>query len=269
MKWLAFSLLFILLVSPVFALDKLSDFVNDEAGVISPQYAFLIEKELSFLKSNTSVEMAVATVNTTGGIPIEEYSLSLAHQVLGEKGKDNGVLIFLAVADRQYRIEVGYGLEPVLNAALLGRIGRGLMEPQFKDENYEEGLLEGVRAISSILRNDSSSETEAGSQEDFMSMATPFLVQAILKFMPLIIFIILLIIAFSMLSREGKGKKEKKKSDSKMGDFAAAWIIADMFGRRGGGGSGGFGGGGFGGGGFGGGGFGGGSFGGGGFSGKF
>lgn len=258
----------ILLSSQVTALDKLTGFVNDEAGVISPEYEQLLNNELYNLKLNTNVEMAVATVKSLNGTPIEEYSLNLAHKTLGEKGKDNGVLILLAVDDRAYRIEVGYGLEPVLNAALLGRIGRNIIEPSFKQGNYEQGILDGMKVISAILRNDTSYETEGtGIGSGLSKQIVPPLIIIGVMFL-----IFILPIALSMIAAYKAAKKKMKKDGKddkhKDNDFLAALILASMFGRGGGrggsGGSGGFGGGG---GGFGG--FGGGSFGGGGFSGKF
>jgi uncharacterized protein len=218
------------------------------------------------LKLNTSVEMAVATVTSLNGTPIEEYSLNLAHKTLGEKGKDNGVLILLAVDDRAYRIEVGYGLEPVLNAALLGRIGRNIIEPSFKQGNYEQGILDGVRVISAILRNDTSFETQGTGQGNGLSqqLVPPLIIIGVM------FLIFILPIALSLIAAYKQAKKKMKKDGKddkhKDHDFLAAMILASMFGRGGGGGSGGSGGFG-GGGGFGG--FGGGSFGGGGFSGKF
>src|SRR4030042_5055063 len=160
MKFKIVFLMMIILSMPVLALDKLTGFVNDEANVISAEYEQLLNDELYNLKLNTSVEMAVATVKNLNGTPIEEYSLNLAHKTLGEKGKDNGLLILLAVEDREYRIEVGYGLEPAIPDITAGRIGREVMAPRFKEGNYEQGLLDGVRVISAILRNDTSFETE-------------------------------------------------------------------------------------------------------------
>ena len=268
---LVMSVFSILILSqPILALDKLTGFVNDEAGVISQANVQLLNDELYNLKLNTSVEMAIATVNSLNGTPIEEYSLNLAHQTLGEKGKDNGVLILLAVEDRAYRIEVGYGLEPVLNAALLGRIGRNIMEPSFAKGDYEQGLIDGTDAIIAILMNDTSAETEASLQPSTISQI-PF---TLIFFVIIILFSVLPLIirSWALKRKENIGKTVDSKNGSKkkdgFGDFLAAMVIANMFGRgRGGsgglgGGSGGFGGGGFGG-------FGGGSFGGGGFSGKF
>jgi len=267
-------ILFILLVlaflfssSNVLALDQLSGFVNDEAGVISPEYRQLLNDELYSLKLNTSVEMAVATVKSLNGTPLEEYSLNLAHKTLGEKGKDNGILLFLAVDDREYRIEVGYGLEPVLNAALLGRIGRNVIEPRFKEGNYEKGFLDGIKVISAILRNDTSAETEGTGTWGNLGLQSiqPQLMTGII--MIIILLIIISTAASSLQKQKEKNGKGDKHNDH---DFLAAIVLASIFGRGGRGGSGGSGGfGGFGGGGGGFGGFGGGSFGGGGFSGKF
>ena len=262
MRWLIVLLLIILVSVPVLALDKLTGFVNDEANVISPEYENLLNQELYDLKLNTSVEMAVATVRTTGDIPIEEYSLNLAHNVLGEKEKDNGILILLAVDDRAYRIEVGYGLEPIINAALAGRIGREVMAPSFGEGDYDGGLLDGVTVISQILKGDDSFETQG--------TGAPKINSGVIKlgfwgFFILMIIIANIIAGFRQAKKKTKDKKKKgEKPDA--GDFLAAWFIASMFGR-GGRGGGGFGGSGGFGGGFGG--FGGGGFGGGGFSGKF
>jgi uncharacterized protein len=261
MRWLPlFSVLFIaiFLLAPVSALDKLTGFVNDEAGVISPEYKQMLNDELYNLKLNTSVEMAVATVKSLNGTPIEEYSLNLAHNTLGEKGKDNGLLILLAVDDREYRIEVGYGLEGVIPDVIASRIGRNIMAPSFKQGDYGKGLYDGVRAISEILRNDTSAETEASLSTQ--SNGVPF---SFLLWIAVFLFFVLPIIINTIKSYK-KAKKEGKNNDK---DILAAIIVANMFGRgRGGGG---FGGGGFGGGGGGFGGFGGGGFGGGGAGGHF
>ena len=69
--------------------------------------------------------MVVLSINSLEGEPIEKFSLTTAEKwALGQKGKDNGVLITIAVQDRKYRIEVGYGLEAVLPDSLVGSIGR-------------------------------------------------------------------------------------------------------------------------------------------------
>ncbi len=260
MRWSVLIVLIMLLCAPALALDELTGFVNDEANVISPAYEQNLNQILYDLKLNTSVEMAVATVSTTGDVPLEEYSIELAHNVLGEKGKDNGLLILLTVDDRAYRIEVGYGLEPILPDALAGRIGNEVMTPRFKEGNYEQGLLDGVMVISSILKGDESWETQGAGKPAADSGAKIRL--GFWGFFILILIIGNIIAGYKHAKKKTKGKL-KKGGRPDTGDFLAAWFIASMFGR-GGRGGGGFGGGmgGFGG-------FGGGGFGGGGFSGRF
>ncbi|KYK26988.1 hypothetical protein AYK26_04455 [Euryarchaeota archaeon SM23-78] len=261
MRWPAFIILIILLSFPALALDQLTGFINDEANVISAEYENLLNQELYDLKLNTSVEMAVATVSTTGDVPLEEYSIELAHNTLGEKEKDNGLLIFLAVDDRAYRIEVGYGLEPIIPDVLAARIGNEVMRPRFAEGNYEQGLLDGVLAVSAVLKGDESWETTGtgASNIDYDRIKLGFW-----AFFILVIIIANIIAGYRHAKKKTKGKR-KKGARPDTGDFLAAWFIASMFGRggRGGGGFGGSGGlGGFGG-------FGGGGFGGGGFSGRF
>jgi uncharacterized protein len=251
----------------VVALEQLSFFVNDEAGVISASFEQKIIDTLKSLRAGTSVEMVVATVNNLGGVPIEEYSLRLAHDTLGVEGKDNGALILLAVEERQYRIEIGYGLEPAVSAAAAGRIGRNVMEPYFKAGNYEEGLLHGVVALRAIIDNSSSLETQA-----LQSTSPKSSVRATLIFLLIITFAFLLISYYFHLKEKRFNHKQsgfRKQSKNADADFAAAAAAAYLFtGRRRGGGPLGPGGGSGGGvGGFGG--FGGGGFGGGGFSGRF
>jgi uncharacterized protein len=237
MRKISLLLMLLLIISSVSG--ELS-WVNDDAGVIDSGYESIIVTELENLKANTSVEMAVATVSTTGDTPIEEYSLNLAHNVLGEKGKDNGLLMLVAVDDRQWRIEVGYGLEPYIPDALAGRIGRDMV-PYFQQGNYQEGILRGVRAIKSVLMNESGYELTPPAE-----YTTAKIVQAV---SPLVIFLIWLIIFSSFI------KRKRHREDEIFRGAALAAILFGGRGRGGLGGSGGFSGfGGFGGGGFGGGG---------------
>jgi uncharacterized protein len=225
------------------ALEQLAFWVNDEAGVIDASHEQLIVSELEQLKADTGAEVAVATVSTTAHVPIEEYSINLAHNVLGEKGKDNGLLILVAVDDRKWRIEIGYGLEPYITDALAGRIGREVMVPYFQQNDYQEGILQGVKAVKAVLMNETGYE---------LTPAPNYQISQIMQaLVPLIIFLVWLIIFASFI-------RHKRHREDKI--FQGAWMAAILFGHRGRGGLGGFSGGfgGFGGGGFGGGGAGGG-----------
>jgi uncharacterized protein len=242
MKAVMLFLVLILASSSCSALDKITYWVNDEAGVINESYKSQIVSELEELKQNTSVEMAVATVNTTNGVPIEDYAINLAHNVLGDKNKDNGILILVAVSDRDWRIEIGYGIEPYINDALAGRIGRDLMVPYFKNGSYGKGILQGVKAIKAVLKNESGYELTASDTINEEQIQT---------IVSIAIFFAIMGIMFAVAAAKSKKKKEDNI-------FNGAMWAALLFGRGGsggfsgghsGGGFGGFGGGGFGGGG--------------------
>ena len=94
----------------------------------------------------------VLTVPTIGSESIEEYATRVFDAwKLGQKGKDNGVLVVVAPKDRKMRIEVGYGLEGTLTDATASRIIRNEMTPQFKADNFDGGVESGVNAIVALL----------------------------------------------------------------------------------------------------------------------
>ena len=96
--------------------------------------------------------MVLLTIPTLEGEPLEEYSHRVATTwKLGQKGKDNGVLLLVVPGDRKIRIEVGYGLEGVLTDLKASRIIRNEIVPLFKANRYSEGIANGLRAILKTL----------------------------------------------------------------------------------------------------------------------
>jgi uncharacterized protein len=90
----------------------------------------------------------VLTVQTLDNQSIEEFALNTKEKwKLGQKGKDNGVLIVVALKDRKYRIEVGYGLESVLPDSLVGSIGREYFVPYFRQGDFSTGIYAGTIAV--------------------------------------------------------------------------------------------------------------------------
>ncbi len=101
-------------------------------------------------------------VPTLGDEPIEEVSYDIAKKNgIGQKGKDNGVLVLIAKDDRQMRIEVGYGLEGVLPDILAGQIIRKEMIPHFKEGDYAGGIQAGVDAIILATKHEYTADTQA------------------------------------------------------------------------------------------------------------
>jgi uncharacterized protein len=104
------------------------------------------------LKQKTTAEVAVVTVDTTGPISIEEYAVKLFQKWgIGQKGKDNGVLLLVAYKDHHMRIEVGYGLEGAVTDAYSSRIINDIMAPEFKQGNFSDGIEKGTAAIVSLI----------------------------------------------------------------------------------------------------------------------
>lgn len=130
-------------------------YVNDFAGVISQEAENSLEERLSSFTASTSNEIAVVTLSSLEGDTVENAAVKLFEEWgIGDKEKDNGVLLLVAIDDRELRIEVGYGLEPVLTDSRSGNIIRDQITPLFKAGNYEGGIIAGTEAIISVVSGD-------------------------------------------------------------------------------------------------------------------
>lgn len=161
-RWLV---LFLLLLQTVFAVGAQAAtqvpakpsvasgiYVQDYAGVLSPQTRQLINSVGQDLDNKTTAQIAVVTVKTLDGAPIEDYALTLLRNWgIGSKEKNNGALILIAVDDRSSRIEVGYGLEGVLPDGLTGRIQDQQMLPYFRQGQYDKGISQAYLTVAGIV----------------------------------------------------------------------------------------------------------------------
>jgi uncharacterized protein len=146
-----------LVASPVQALEfpEPQGFVNDFAGILSAETRQQLEDQLARLEKDSSVEIAVVTVESLQKTTIEDYAARLFETwQIGKKDRDNGVLLLIAPNERKLRIEVGYGLEPVLTDSKAGRVIRNIITPRFKDGDYDAGITAGVAAITKIVRGE-------------------------------------------------------------------------------------------------------------------
>lgn len=158
MRKLYFLILILLLVIFAYAQDipRPVGWVNDFAGVISPEYKDKLNSLIEELEQKTGSEIAVATVDSIAPYDERTYARMLFDNWKpGEKGKDNGALVLLAIRERRWRIETGYGLEGILPDGPCGEIGRSYMVPLFKEGKYSEGLYYGVAAIAKVIAQDS------------------------------------------------------------------------------------------------------------------
>jgi uncharacterized protein len=122
--------------------------VNDYAGVLRPEEARRLESTLAEKEGATSVQMVIAVFPSLEGESLEDYGIRLAEKWrIGQKTLDNGVILLVFLAERQVRMEVGYGLEPVLPDAVAGQIIREALAPRFRDRQYAAGLAAAVDAV--------------------------------------------------------------------------------------------------------------------------
>jgi uncharacterized protein len=133
-----------------FAIDvpPLQGRVNDLAQLLSPEVRQSLTERLAAYEKATGHQLAILTIPTLGGEPIEDFSMRVVERwKLGQKGKDDGILLLVAARDHKMRIEVGYGLEGALPDALAGRIVRDTMAPDFRKGDFAGGITAAVNEV--------------------------------------------------------------------------------------------------------------------------
>src|SRR5437899_5297047 len=226
-----------------------TDYLNDFAHAIDQNTIARIDSICRQIDQKAHAQIAVVTINSLDGSDIESYAAELYKKWgIGDKSTNRGVLILLAVKDRRYRIEVGYGLEPILPDGKVGGFGREAV-PLLKQNDYRGALLLMTSRVADVIAQDAGVELTGGRAEAPPQQQQS---QPPSAFRILFIIFIILIVLFTPLRR-----------------LVFWWLLLGGRGGGWGGGGGGWGGGGFGGGGGGFGGFGGGSSGGGGASGSW
>lgn len=134
---------------------KPAGFVNDFAGVLTAQDKQVLEQSITGFEKSTSNEITVVTITNLGGDTIENYAVKLFEEwQIGKAGKDNGVLILVAIADREVRIEVGYGLEGALTDLQSSWIINQVMVPAFRNGDYFAGLSGAVEKVEAAVRGE-------------------------------------------------------------------------------------------------------------------
>jgi uncharacterized protein len=127
--------------------------VNDFAHVLDDASVRELTTLVRAAREQTTAEIAVVTVTSLDDLTIEEYANGLfSAWGIGKKGANNGVLVLVAPTEHKIRIEVGYGLEPVLPDGLSGEIIRTDFLPPFKNNDYAQGILQGTRHVADIVQ---------------------------------------------------------------------------------------------------------------------
>ncbi len=218
------------------AFPPLSGPVVDTAHLLPASVIDALSQKLAAYAGSNGTQLVVVTVPTLNGYPIEYYGYQLGrHWGIGQKGKNNGVLLIVDAGEKKVRIEVGYGLEGTLTDAQSFGIIHNVIVPHFKQGDYAGGIVAGSNAILAVLGH----QQQALQQQKLRNRSgTGFLMLIIILFalMPMLSVI---------LGRGGRGGP----GSGRMGwlGWLALGMLSGSIGRGGGGFGGGFGGGGFGG----------------------
>jgi uncharacterized protein len=137
--------------------------VNDFAGILSAQEREALEQRCRQLRATTGSQLTVVTLRSLQGGQIDDFTVKLFERwKVGQAEKDNGVMLLVAIDDRKVRIEVGYGLEPVLPDVLAGRIIQQQIVPAFRQKQYAAGLSAAVNRIAEIVERGEPAAPDAG-----------------------------------------------------------------------------------------------------------
>lgn len=148
--------------APSFAEPKfpaLTGPVVDNSGLLSAAQNREISQKIKAFRGKTSIQINVATLPSLQGYDIREFGYQLGrHWGIGEKGKDNGVLLIVAPIERKVAIEVGYGLEAVITDALAKLLIENKILPHFRNGDYPSGIKAGVTDIMTLAAGDENAE---------------------------------------------------------------------------------------------------------------
>jgi uncharacterized protein len=151
------TLLALLLLVPALALDfpALTGRVVDDAGILDTGTRAALTQKLDEFEAKTSDQLVVVTLKSLQGTSVEDFGVQLGRRwQIGQKGKNNGVLLIVAPNERKVRIEVGYGLEGALTDAVSRLIIENAITPRFRAGDFPGGITRGVDDIISVLTGD-------------------------------------------------------------------------------------------------------------------
>lgn len=218
--------------------------VNDLAGMMTPEQQANLEQQLDTIAQNTSTQISIITVNSIGTYDVSQYVTDLGNKWgIGQKGKDNGVIIFASKNDHKINISPGPGLQGALPDITCGRIIQFEMVPAFKEGNYYLGFEKAAHAVIAATKGEYKADKKPAAANNGFNIGG-------------LIGLIIIIVVVLVLIRKGGGGKGGNYMSSGGGSFLTGALLGSLlgggFGGGGNSGGGGFGGGfgGFGGGGF-------------------
>lgn len=197
---------------------KPTAFISDLAGVLPPSERASLEQRLRRFRDSTSNEIAVLIApRLPEGEALEDYVNQVARAWgVGDRKKSNGVLIAVFVAERRARIEVGYGLEPVITDAAAGRIIREQMGPAFKRGDYAAGLQAAVAELEQRARQEFNTPKKRRNRRDDGNLVIALIVVAVIVGVVAMIY-------FNDRRSYRPGKQRRRDSDYT--DYGGGWFF--------------------------------------------
>lgn len=202
---------------------KLDSRVIDEAKILSPNVKKDIDLILKEEEEKSSNQIVVVILNSLHGYTIEEYSYQLGrYWQIGQKDKNNGVLLVISMDERKIRIEVGYGLEGALTDKIAHEIINYTIKPNFKANQYELGILKAINEIMASIKGEYVAKPKSNEFNDVIN-----------AFIPLGFFALIFLSMFiNSISRKLKSQFLYKVTNSSMSSSFFAfftYIMSEIF----------------------------------------
>jgi uncharacterized protein len=183
---------------------ELTGRVVDGAGILDASTREQLEKLSADLEAKTTDQLVVVTLKSLQGTSIEDYGYQLGRKwQIGQKDKNNGVILLVAPNDRRVRIEVGYGLEPTLTDAISSVIIQGSILPRFRAGDFAGGVRRGAEDIAQVLSGDAREIQERAAQRQSASRGMSIEEILILAFWIFVAFIIIRNVIANMRGQRG------------------------------------------------------------------
>jgi uncharacterized protein len=200
--------------------------VVDDAGVLDPATREALRQKLAAFEAKTGDQVVVATVKSLNGNSVEEYANRLFRRwQLGQRGKNNGVLLLHAPTERKIRIEVGYGLEGTLTDAIAKFIIQNAITPRFKANDFAGGMTRGVDDIIKVLD---------GGAEEFKQRTTPYTPPAWVRNLqdafPFLLFIAFILIAKAFGALGSPRRRSRRGSWAYASSSDSSWSSSSSWG---------------------------------------
>ncbi|TRZ64856.1 TPM domain-containing protein [bacterium] len=181
---------------------KITEYVEDQAGILSASQKQQLVELLRKYDTESSTQVVVCILKGLEDRDIAELAHSIAvYNKIGQKGKNNGVLLLIAMAEKRMRIEVGYGLEGALPDALAFQIIENEIKPSFRSSNYIEGITKGVNAIVASTKGEYKADKDTKRDRNRRDSRAPLLLFGIPIFVILFFGIIIFTVIITIIRR--------------------------------------------------------------------